>query len=126
MHWTINRRPTPPLYQIRLYGKFDLEECREMLDEVCADLDDYPFCPVLFDDRKLDMSGLTSLELMAVSNMFLIKNPSLAYSKVAILLRSANELRVAGKFKSLTQPSSNAIIDVFHEESSALSWLSVP
>lgn len=126
MNWTIDKVRGPAMFKVKLYGDFDVVEFRQMVDEVCAAKRSHPFRPVLFDDRDFNVKEVIADDLMTVSNMFLFHNAVFAFSKIAILMKDADDLALASRWRQITQPGLIADINVFCQENDALTWLRSP
>jgi hypothetical protein len=125
MSWTVSIAGSPRYIYIVIKGKFDLLELNEMLDDVCAIKDSYPDHQMLFSDLQFDSSPIRNGDVASVSTHFIMKNPSLSGSKVAIVMKSDQNFRVANLWRSITEPSSTARLHVFRTERNAMKWLAL-
>ena len=123
MDWMIEWLPNQSVLRVDLKGDFNVDDFHRMVEEVCARGESSGFSSILFDDTKLDLSRASSLELMDVSDMFLVNNSSFAFRRIAILVGSSSDFELAGNFAKVTQPSSQAKWSVFMDEGEAIDWL---
>ena len=123
MNWTISLAKNPNYLYVVVKGRFELSEFREMLDDVSALKAGLPEYPVLFSDLEFDVSGVKKKEIAAASTHFVMKNPSLANSRVAIVMKTDEDLEIADTWKMMTQPASTAKLSLFRNERKARRWL---
>ena len=121
--WTIDRLDAPEMFRVRLGGEFNVAAVRRMLDELSEKKGDFPFVPVLVDNRGLDLSGVSDDDLFSVGGIFLVHNPSFAYSKFALLMNPGSNVELASQFEIIARPVSDSIFSVFSDEEKALQWL---
>ena len=126
MNWTISLAKNPNYLYVVVKGLFELSEFREMLDDVSAFKAGLPEYPVLFSDLEFDVSGIKKKEIAAASTYFVGKNPALTASRVAIVVKTDDDLEIAGTWKMMTQPGSTAKLNLFRNERKARKWLTQP
>ena len=123
MKWTVSAAKDPNYLYVVLKGRFEISEFNEMLDDVCKLKDGLPEHPILFSDLEFDVSPMKKSDVATVSSQFIMKNDSLAGSKVAIVMKTDEDFEVAGQWKQLTAPSSDAELSIFRNERIAMKWL---
>ena len=123
MNWTISLAKNPNYLYVVVKGRFELSEFREMLDDVSSLKAGLPEYPVLFSDLEFDVSSVKKKDIAAASTHFVMKNPSLANSRVAIVMKTDEDLEIADTWKMMTQPGSTAKLNLFRNERKARKWL---
>ena len=123
MQWTISQGLLPEYLYVVLKGRFELSEFNQMLDEVSSLKVLFPDFPMLFSDLEFDVSRVKKVDLIGASSSFIFNEPSFANNKVAIVMKSEKDFALAGRWKSITQPSSSAILSIFRNERKAIRWL---
>lgn len=123
MNWTVSLAKDPDYLYVVLKGRFELSEFNEMLDDVCDLKAGLPEFPVLFSDLEFEVGEMKKKELASVSTHFITKNPALAKSKVAIVMKTDKDFETADSWKIITQPASSARLSIFRNERNARKWL---
>jgi hypothetical protein len=123
MKWKFDVYDEPEFIRVVTAGDFNAAGIAAMLDDLFA-LEDWHFgVPLLLDSRKLDSSRTDPLELLEASNNLIEMNPNLAFTKVAVLLRSQESLERAKRIEQSTFPGLTADIRLFLDAKEALNWL---
>ena len=123
LSWTISLAKNPGYLYVVVKGRFEPVEFNEMLDDVCGVKENFPQIPVLFSDIEFDVGDMRTSDVASASSHFIRKNPSLAGSKVAIVMKTDADLEVAHQWKGMTEPSSTATLSIFRNERNAMKWL---
>ena len=123
MSWTISLAKNPTYLYVVVKGRFELAEFNEMLDDVSSLKEDIPSYPILFNDLEFDVSDVKTKEVASASTHFVMKNPALAETKVAIVMKTEKDYELADRWKGMTQPASKAKLSVFKNERKAKKWL---
>ena len=126
MSWTISIAKEPDHLYVVVKGTFDLGEFNEMLDDVSTLKEHVPAYPVLFNDLEFDVSKVKKNDVESMSLHFIMKNPSMVDSRVAIVVKAGEDVKVADRWRSITQPASAALLSVFSNEIKARKWLAQP
>ena len=123
MRWTIAKQESPAYFRVTLSGRLDLVGFDQMLAELVTEIKDVDWPPILFDERRRDVSRTTTERLEEAGNSLIIRNPSFAYCRIAILYNPGGDYERGREFKALASPASYASIEVFDNEASAMNWL---
>lgn len=123
MQWTISKALSPEYLYVVLKGRFALSELDQMLDDVSSMKSVFPDCPILFNDLEFDVTHLRKTDILAASSSFISNGPSFAKNKVAIVMKTEKDFALADRWRSITQPSSSAILNIFRNERKAMKWL---
>ena len=126
MSWTISVAKEPDHLYVVVKGTFEIGEFNEMLDDVSTLKKDVPAYPVLFNDLEFDVSKIKKNDVECASSHFIMNNQSLADSRVAIVMKSIEDVKLADRWRSMTQPASSAQLNVFSNERKARKWLAQP
>ena len=121
MDWTITQQGTPPLVTVRVSGRFNMEGCRDVVEELVRIKD--PLTPLLFDDREADFSGVDADVLLEMNSLLAVNARTFAYSKMAMLMGSDRDRAIADQWRRLANSASRANVAVFTDEAEALTWL---
>lgn len=121
MEWKFDIYNDPVFIRIVTSGDVTAAGFAEMLDDLFA-LEDWHFgTPLLLDSRKLDSSKTDPLDLLDASNRIIVMNSNLAFTKVAVLLRSPESMERAERIEQAT--GLTADIRMFLDAGKALEWL---
>jgi hypothetical protein len=123
MTWTVSLAEEPNYLYVVVKGRFNIEQFNEMLDDVSDLKEGLPKHPVLFNDLEFDVSNVKKSDIASASTKFIMNNPSLAGSKVAIVMKTDQDLEIAARWKDMTEPSSEAKLSIFRTERHAMRWL---
>lgn len=121
MEWTITQRDSPRYVVMKVSGRFTVAECRRGIAELAAVKD--PLAPLLFDDREVDFTGLSDLDLMEIGGFLGQNGPTFAYARIAVLVDGEQARGVADKWRRVTQGAAESLIAVFEDEAEAMAWL---
>jgi hypothetical protein len=122
MNWKFDSHSSPEYIRIVLSGTFNKEQFAAMIDNLGEQENFAAGSRLLFDDTTLELGRMSDRELLEASDAFIARNKLFAYSKVAILTTPEN-FAVGIKFERITEFGSRAIIEIFDNENSAVSWL---
>ena len=123
MEWSFDLSKSPEFIRVTISGVFCSTQYAEMFDELFA-LRYWRFgTPLLFDNRKLNHSGIDPVELMDAADNFVSRNPELAFSPIAVLLENSEALELGERFGQITDHRSLADVKRFLNESDAIEWL---
>ena len=122
MDWTCERSEAPQFIRVIGDGLFSGEGFARMFDDLFA-LPHWRFgIPLLFDQRKIDYSEVTSSQLLTASDVFISRNDQLAFTRIAVIFETA-DLGLAGRFDLITKQMSKAMVKICRGEKEALDWV---
>ena len=123
MEWSFDLSKSPEFIRVTTSGVFCSTHYAEMFDELFS-LEFWRFgTPLLFDNRKLYLSGIDPVELMDTADNFVSRNPELAFSPIAVLFENSDALDLGERFGQITDDRSLADVRRFLKESEAIEWL---
>ena len=122
MAWKIDSTDSG-MVRVKMSGPFSPADFNMMLDELVALKYLRPGTPILFDNQYVDLRDLDHGGLEELSSIFLSKEKSLAFSKVAVLMAGPDTLRLGRQFELMTESKTQAVLDVFLDEQKAVDWL---
>lgn len=123
MEWSFNPSQSPEFIRIVTSGVFSSTQFSEMYDDLTS-LEYWRFgTPLLFDNRKLDLTAADPLELMKASDLVVSRNPELAFTPIATLFDSPESMEIGERFGQITDHRSLADVRRFLKEAEAVEWL---
>jgi len=122
MNWTFDIRDLPRFIRVNAWGEFNNDDFVDMIGELVAKDYFQTGSRILIDNTGLDLDRMSDRELVEARNAIVVQNKALAFSKMAIVISTA-DLPAGRKLAKITQYSSRAIMQIFDDEKVALSWL---
>ena len=123
MEWTFELSRQPELIRIIASGDFCSRQFGAMLNELVS-LPDWRRCiPLLFDLRQIKHTEIDPTELMATSEHVVQKNNEFAYTPIAVLMATPEDMEIGMRFGQITGKRSLAELRGFLNENEAVQWL---
>lgn len=123
MKWKFDVFDDPEFIRIVPSGSFSAAGIIAMFDDLFSLKDWHFLIPLLLDTRNLEPSGATSLDMLAASSELKSLNQMLAFTKLAVILRSPESLERASRVEQATAGGAGAETRMFLETQEAMDWL---
>ncbi len=124
MKWTITVPDGAGFIRVELLGDYELTANTGLLKEIAECVLRHPEHPLLFDNRKLDVSRITPNEMIVSNSMFADSDLGVSNRRIAILVSTDAEYERAINWGRIAHAASMTTINVFHNETDAIEWLS--
>ena len=123
MYWSFERVGSPGFIKTTASGDFCSTEYGAMLDELLS----LPYwqsgTPLLFDFSRLRYARIDATELMAASEEVVSRGSHFAFTPVAMVMGTPEDLEMGRRFGEITDHRVLAIPRRFLHEANAVSWL---
>ena len=123
MKWTITIPEGGDFIRVEMLGDYDLAANARILKEIGECVFRNPEHSLLFDNRKLNVSGVTPNEMIVSNSMFADSDVGASSKKIAILISTDAEYDRAVNWGRIAHAASMTTINVFRDETEAIEWL---
>ncbi len=123
MEWRIELQGDERLIRVSTHGAFQLRQQRQMFEELAAHPAFSHPLPVLFDNRKIDMSGSDVNVIRESVDVALKFMRKLRIERLAGLVDTGLNFGVGRQFEILTDAAGGEGFRLFRDEQLALRWL---
>ena len=79
-------------------------------------------CPLLIDDREVDLSEVDDDMLLEANAAFASYPAAFAYSRTAILVKEGRDLETTLRWRRLADSGQGGMVAVFTDEELAIAW----
>ena len=123
MDWAISVSEGTKIIRVELSGDYDITHYAALLKEISGTLQEHPTSPLLFDDRRLDVSRITPNEMLVSNSIFADSTLGSSVRRIAVLVESEVEYERAANWSRMTRTRAMTRIGVFRDEGEAVEWL---
>jgi len=109
--------------RVNIDGQLIIEEQKRMLDEITGLEAWHPEIPILFDNRKLDMSQANSQIIRRSVTVLIEFTKNLPKTKIAGLVATDLNFGFGRQFETLYEIENGASFRIFRDEKIAIEWL---
>lgn len=123
MSWKGYEAEDSDLIRVQLSGKFSVKALEAMYAGLVSQSWIKQSKRILFDDRLVDLSGITEADLIASSEALLRHAAALRPSRIAIIIGSLDGFRKVCYLELIVASRTEASVQGFLDEQEAVDWL---
>jgi len=124
MDWNIEHSGPHGVVRLALYGRYAADDILKAFSEVTSKPYWLPGTPLLIDNTSVDVSEMRTMEIEEATDILEQFEKQFGRSRIATVAGSDEQFGLARQFVAFIDGRVSASFNVFHDDISALSWLS--